>query len=227
MRPADLAAPHGLSAQTVRNYEHDGFLPPAARTASGYRVYTESHAAALGAFLALVSAHGHATAGTIMRAVNTGDLDAALTAIDRGHALLMRDRATLATVRTAASGLTDSPAVVSGSMTIGELARRLGVTPASLRNWEDAGILAPGRDRTGHRVYSPADVRDAELAHLLRRGARPLSDIATVVAQVRDVGGTGKLAATLADWEARLTARGRGMLRAAGLLDAYLTLRRL
>ncbi|MFD7597193.1 MerR family DNA-binding transcriptional regulator [Kitasatospora sp. NPDC059812] len=35
MRPSDLARGHGLSAQAVRNYERDGFLPPAERTASG------------------------------------------------------------------------------------------------------------------------------------------------------------------------------------------------
>ncbi|GLZ75737.1 MerR family transcriptional regulator [Actinorhabdospora filicis] len=224
MRPSDLAAVHGLSAQAVRNYEAAGFLPPAARTASGYRVYTGDHAAALRAFLALVAAHGHATAGAIMAAVNSGDLDTALTAVDTGHALLRRDRATLAAVREAIGGLTAAPGAVPGPMSVGELARRLGVTAASLRNWETAGILAPARDRSGQRVYSPADVRDAELAHLLRRGARPLADIAAVVAQVREAGGTAKLSAALADWEARLTARGRGMLRAAGLLDAYLSL---
>ena len=32
LRPVDLAREHGLSAQAIRNYERDGFLPPAART---------------------------------------------------------------------------------------------------------------------------------------------------------------------------------------------------
>ena len=32
--PADLAREHGLSTQAVRNYESDGFLPAAERTAS-------------------------------------------------------------------------------------------------------------------------------------------------------------------------------------------------
>lgn len=222
MRPSDLAAEHGLSAQAVRNYEAAGYLPPAARTASGYRVYTGDHAAALRAFLALVAAHGHATAGAVMASVHAGDLDGALAAIDTGHALLQRDRATLATVREAIGGLTAAPGAVPGPMSVGELARRLGVTPASLRNWEKAGILTPGRGPSGARIYTPADVRDAELAHLLRRGARPLSDIAEVVGQVREAGGTARLSAALADWEARLRQRGVAMLRAAGLLGVYL-----
>ena len=72
LRPVDLARRHGLSTQAVRNYEDAGSLPPAARTAHGYRVYTPVHAAALRAFLALVPGHGHQTAALVMRAVNRG-----------------------------------------------------------------------------------------------------------------------------------------------------------
>ncbi|MDI5939587.1 MerR family DNA-binding transcriptional regulator, partial [Micromonospora sp. DH15] len=41
--PTDLAREHGISTQTVRNYERDGVLPPARRTPSGYRAYTAEH----------------------------------------------------------------------------------------------------------------------------------------------------------------------------------------
>ncbi|MFG3227756.1 TioE family transcriptional regulator [Kitasatospora sp. NPDC048194] len=231
MRPADLAREHGLSTQAVRNYERDGFLPPAERTAGGYRIYTERHAAALRAYLALVAAYGHATGGVIMASVNADRLDEALTAVDRGHAQLLRDRETLATVRRAVDHLTAQPApedrpAVPGPLSIGELAHRLGLTPATLRTWEAAGILTPTRDRPGgHRTYHPEDLRDAELTHLLRRGGYPLAHIATVIRQVRTAGGTGGLAEALEGWQDRLTARARAMLTAAARLDAYLSAR--
>lgn len=228
LRPADLAREHGLSTQAVRNYERDGFLPPAARTESGYRVYTELHAAALRAFLALVRAYGHATAGGIMTAVNTGDVDRALALVDRGHAQLARDRETLNTVRAAIGDLTGEPAPAPAGQewSIGELAHRLGVTAATVRAWERAGILVPERNRaTGYRVFRAADVRDAELAHLLRRGGYPLTHIATVVEQVRTAGGTESLARALAGWRDRLTRRGLAMLDAAARLGEYLKLR--
>ena len=240
-RPSDLARRHGLSAQAVRNYEADGFLPVAERTASGYRIYTDVHAAALDAFLALVRAHGHATAGRVMTALHDGRVDDALAAIDRGHALLQRDRETLHAVRRAAGELTAAPpavratapgvaggprtAVAGGPLSVGEVARRLGITAATVRSWEAAGILRPARDpATGHRVYGADDVRDAELTHLLRRGGHPLADIATVVEQVRTAGGTTALADALEGWSRTLTARGRAMLTAAGQLDRYLDL---
>ncbi|QIS04437.1 MerR family DNA-binding transcriptional regulator [Nocardia brasiliensis] len=226
LRPADLAREHGLSTQAIRNYERDGFLPPAARSPSGYRIYTEVHAAALRAYLALLPAYGHALGGRIMRALHDGELEKVLVAIDRGHEQLLRDRETLDVVRKSSAHLTaaDAPAPRDDrdSRTIGELAHRIRVTPATLRKWENAGILVPGRDRvTGYRRYHAGDTRDAELAHLLRRGGYPLHQIAAVLRQVRTVGGTTALAAALDDWQHKLTAQGLAMLDAAAQLGHY------
>lgn len=225
MKPADLAREHGLSTQAVRNYERDGFLPPAHRTDSGYRVYTEVHAAALRAFLALIPAFGHGVAGQIMNSVHSGTLDDMLLTIDRGHHQLLRDRETLDSVSRAVQHLTADPEPPSQPRTIGELAFRLGVTPATLRTWEKAGILVPSRDPAGYRIFSADDVRDAELAHLLRRGGYPLARIALVVQQIRTAGGTETLTAALADWRRRLTARGLAMLAASARLNDYLNTR--
>lgn len=224
VRPADLAREHGLSTQAVRNYEESGFLPPAERTPSGYRVYTEVHAAALRTFIALIPAFGHARAGQIMNALHTGSLDDVLLWIDRGHEQLLRDRQTLDSVSRAVQDLTDFEPVLQ-PRTIGELARRLDVTPATLRAWEEAGILVPSRESTGYRVFQAEDVRDAELAHLLRRGGYPLARIALVVDQIRTAGGTDTLGAALADWRRRLTARGLAMLAASAKLNEYLNAR--
>ncbi|MEU9985283.1 TioE family transcriptional regulator [Streptomyces sp. NPDC048045] len=231
LRPADLAREHGISTQAVRNYERDGFIPPADRTHSGYRIYTEVHAAALRAYLALVPAYGYAAAGGIMKALHDDALDDALMTVDRGHSQVLRDRDTLDAVRGAVEHLTAEPGTAAvrapepGPLTVGELAHRLGVTTATVRNWEDAGILTPARDRaTGYRVFRAGDVRDAELAHLLRRGGHPLDHIATVVHQIRTAGGTDALAAALDDWQRRLTAQGLAMLTAATQLHQYLGL---
>lgn len=225
-RPVDLARRHGLSAQAVRNYEQAGVIPPAARTATGYRVYTDDHAGALAAYLALVQGYGYRAAGEIMRSVLRGDLPAALAVIDSAHVQLHRDRETLDRVSSAAVVLASrTPTAPSPQepVSVGVLAHRLGVTPATLRKWERAGILSPARSRSA-RSYSPDDVRDAELAHLLRRGGYLLRHIATVIEQVHAAGGPGPLAASIDQWRERLTARGRAMLTASGRLADYLSL---
>jgi len=229
LRPVDLARGHGLSTQAIRNYEEAGILPAAARTPHGYRTYTALHAGALRAFLALVPGHGHQTATSVMRAVNQGAADEAFRLIDESHAQLLDDRRTLQTVESALRDLEPStapgPGVESGpgGTFIGPLAENLGIRPATLRKWERAGLVRPHRDpRTGYRVYDEADVRDARLAHQLRRGGYLLEQIAPLIAQVRAAGGLEPLEAALCDWRDRLSTRGRTMLTGAAELEAYL-----
>ncbi|MFG2563477.1 TioE family transcriptional regulator [Streptomyces sp. NPDC048496] len=228
-RPVDLARGHGLSTQAIRNYEEAGILPAAGRTPHGYRTYTSLHAGALRAFLALVPGHGHQTATSIMRAVNQGAVEEAFRLIDESHAQLLDDRRTLQAVESALRDLepttVSEPAAVSGpgGAFIGPLAGKLGIRPATLRKWERAGLVRPRRDpRTGYRVYDEADVRDARLAHQLRRGGYLLEQIAPLIAQVRAAGGLEPLEAALCDWRGRLSARGRAMLTGAAELEAYL-----
>ena len=222
LRPVDLARRHGLSTQAVRNYEAAGILPAAERSRSGYRLYTGRHARALDAFVALVPGHGHRTAAAIMQAVNRGAVQEALRLVDETHAQLLEDRRTLQAVEAALADLEPVPPE-RGEVFIGPLARRLGIRPATLRKWERAGVVRPRRDPlTGYRVYSAADVRDARLAHQLRRGGYLLEQIAPLVAQVRSAGGVAPVASMLADWHARLTARGRALLAGAAALHAYL-----
>lgn len=231
----DLARGHGLSTQAIRNYEEAGILPTAARTPHGYRTYTSLHAGALRAFLALVPGHGHGTATAIMRAVNQGSVDGAFRLIDESHAQLLDDRRTLQAVESALRDLEPTtapePGAESGTAAlsgpggtfIGPLAEKLGIRPATLRKWERAGLVRPRRDPlTGYRVYDEADVRDARLAHQLRRGGYLLEQIAPLIVQVRTAGGLEPLEAALRDWHGRLSARGRAMLAGAAELEAYL-----
>ena len=237
LRPVDLARGHGLSTQAVRNYEEAGILPAADRTVHGYRTYTPLHARALDAFLALLPGHGHRTAASVMRAVNEGATAEAFRLIDESHAQLLDDRRTLEAVEGAlrdlgqpGPGVTATPTVTVPSASegrfVGPLARELGIRPATLRKWERAGLVRPSRDPlTGYRVYAEADVRDAKLAHQLRRGGYPLARIAPVIEQVRSAGGLEPLEATLRDWHDRLSARGRALLAGAAELEAYLRAR--
>ena len=162
-----------------------------------------------------------------MHAVTDGQLDEALEYVDDGHALLARDRNTLRTVEAAVPPLgaatPDAAASTQAPYSVGELARHLGLNPATLRTWERAGVLTPQRDpRTGYRQYLALDVRDAELAHLLRRGGQPLGAIATVLGELRDAGSLEALARTLEGWRRDLTSRGMAQLHAASQLSTYL-----
>ncbi len=216
-----------MSAQAIRNYEDAGILPPTERSETGYRRYTVLHAQALRAFLALRGGHGHQQAMEIMRAANRGDTESAYRLIDAAHVALLAERDTRTEVATALGSLsTTMPTRVHGrTLTVGELARRLGVHPATLRTWETQDILRPERDRaTGYREYGPDSVRDAEIARQLRRGGYPLAQVAQFIESLREAGGAEALSAFLDSWQDRLTARSRNLLTAAAQFDAYLTM---
>nr|WP_240942763.1 MerR family DNA-binding transcriptional regulator [Planosporangium thailandense] len=87
-----MAQAAGISVQQVRNYVELGILPPTARTASGYRIFTDDHAAALTVARRLADGHGWTRTRQIMRAVHDGDLDTVLAVLDASHAEAGRDR---------------------------------------------------------------------------------------------------------------------------------------
>jgi DNA-binding transcriptional MerR regulator len=66
----------------------------------------------------------------------------------------------------------------TGQLTIGQLARRVGVRTSTLRFYEDEGLLVPS-DRTdaGYRLYSPEAIHRIEMIHRAQRLGFSLSDI--------------------------------------------------
>ncbi|MFB7716073.1 MerR family transcriptional regulator [Nocardia sp. NPDC056100] len=227
MRPIDLAREHGLSTQAIRNYDDAGVLPPSARTETGYRRYTPLHAQALRTFLALRAGHGHQRAMAIMRACNRDDSESAFRLIDASHIALRTERDTRSDVAKTLGSLSSTPPtpIPGPPLTVGELAHRIEVHPATLRAWEERGILRPERDRTtGYRRYGPECVRDADIARQLRRGDYPLDRVATFLDALREAGGADALRTFLDAWQDRLQARSRALLCGAAQLDAYLTM---
>ncbi|GLW06433.1 MerR family transcriptional regulator [Microtetraspora sp. NBRC 13810] len=226
LRPVDLARLAGISTQQVRNYADAGILPPAPRTAAGYRRFGAEHRRALLTFRALGRGYGWETARAIMRAVHAGDLPAALAHLDAAHADLHGQRLSLRAAGEALeaiAGQEPEPAALPRSgLRIGEVAARLGVRTSALRVWEAAGLLTPRRDRgTGYRRFSPADIRDARMINMLRQGRHPLPQIRTILDGLRRTGSTEALRAAVAQRRAGLTARATAMLAASADLHRY------
>ncbi|HEX4035030.1 MAG TPA: MerR family transcriptional regulator [Solirubrobacteraceae bacterium] len=72
----------------------------------------------------------------------------------------------------------------SGLLRIGELARRAGTTPRTIRYYEELGLLpnAPARPAGGHRLYSEEDARHVrELMRLRALLGLSLEELGAVV----------------------------------------------
>lgn len=228
LRPVDLAREAGVSTQQIRNYEAAGVLPPATRTASGYRTFTDAHRRALLAYRALARGFGPPTAQAVMRAVNADDVPLALRLIDEGHTTLHEQRLALEVTGQALEEITEQepePAAVPRSgMSIGELAASLRVRTSALRVWESAGLLAPVRDPvTNYRRYGSTEVRDARLVNTLRQSRYPLPRIQAVLDDLRRTGSRDVLRTAIAQRQTELTQRARAMLEGAACLNACIT----
>jgi len=68
-------------------------------------------------------------------------------------------------------------------MTIGELAKRVGLRPSALRYYEEQGLLTPdGRTESGYRLYSPAAEQTLRLIQRAQRLGLSLDDIRRLLA---------------------------------------------
>ncbi len=223
MRPIDLAREAGVSTQQVRNYVDWGVLPPAPRTASGYRVLDERHRAALHTYRALAKGFGWAAAKTVMHAVHDGDVPAVLALINEAHAAVHEQTRNLAATAEALTKVATTAPATRLDLRIGEVARVLGVRTSALRVWEAAGLLVPERERgTGYRHYTPADVRDARMIMMLRQNGYGLDQIQPILDGLRESGSSDALLAAVETRRAALVERTRSMVAATAHLDGYL-----
>ncbi|MFJ4837094.1 MerR family transcriptional regulator [Streptomyces sp. NPDC088746] len=229
MRTVDVARRAGYSVQQIRNLERDGVLPPATRTASGYRVHGETHVHSALAYRALAAATGPVEAKRIMRAVHARPLGEALALLDAAHARLDRERTDLELAKEAVTAISAElieDVRPSDSMGVSELAAALGVRPSTLRHWDAEGLAVPDRvPPRGTRRYAPAQIRDARVVHQLRGAGYRIEPLRALMPSLRRGSGREEVAATLTARDASIAARSRALLDAAVPLAAVLTLR--
>jgi DNA-binding transcriptional MerR regulator len=85
----------------------------------------------------------------------------------------------------------------AGDLTVGEAARRAGVSVDTLRYYEREGLLSAARTASGHRRYTPRDLEWIGVLTCLRETGMPIrrmreyaelaheDDVATVAARLR------------------------------------------
>jgi DNA-binding transcriptional MerR regulator len=226
-KAAEVARAGGVSVQQIRNYLDLGMLPAVERAPSGYRIFTERHAAAVTVLRRMIEGHGWACARAVLVCVHTGDLDLALAHLDRSHAELDRERAEIAAVlsafETIATARPSTPVPAARPLRIGEVARIVAVRTSALRVWEERGLLHPERQAgTGYRLYDETNVRAARVIALLRRGNYALSIVEAVMAELRTTGSPTRVRAELRRREQDLRVRSMRRLGASALLYQYL-----
>lgn len=226
MSTGAAASAAGYSAQQVRDLEASGVIPAAARSSSGYRRFTAEHVRHLCAYRDLAYAVGPVEARRAMRDIRLQPRNQAAALICGLHAGLDAERKQALSARHALESIneeatTEAQPVEGDSMTITELSQALGVRASTLRFWEKAGLVAPGRvaTRSGTaRHYTLTAIREARITAALRAGGYRIPDVQKTIAAIRDLADTSDSIAAL---DARLDSiaqRTLALLRTGSLL---------
>lgn len=187
LRTGKLAKAVGISVQQVRNYEAWGFLPSAARSRAGYRLYAAMHLEALKAARCMIAGYGWQQALGILQVFHRGDLDTALALVDKRHAELDRQREQVERIVAAlytevALPLPQATMRELCLLQIGEAAAHVGVRVSALRYWEQRGLLTPRRDGgSRYRLYDKREMRRVQVVALLRSAGYDFGSIRIVL----------------------------------------------
>jgi DNA-binding transcriptional MerR regulator len=225
LRTVDVARLTGYSVQQIRKLEREGVIPPAHRSATGYRQYQALHVQTIQAYRPLAVALGPVRAKQFLRDLQQHDEKATLAALDEAHKNLSLEREALAWAQEAALHIADEPMGDSSdadTFTIGELATALGIRASTLRFWDSQGLAQPDRGAGRSRRYSPAQVRETRIIQQLRTAGQPIPSIRQLLPALRAGHDTEQLTAALAARRENITHRSRHLLIASPPLLALL-----
>ncbi|MBK3596122.1 MerR family transcriptional regulator, partial [Streptomyces sp. MBT51] len=222
LRTIDVARESGYSVQQVRDLERLGVIPPAARSANGYRSYTPVHVRALGAYRGLAEAVGPVAARKLLLRLRTETLTEAASAISAVHVRLAREREETLRAQEALAVIeaeTHRPygtGQEADTMTITELAGALGVRSSALRFWEQEGLVAPERVTSLRaRRYGPSAVGAARVVVALRGAGYGIPEVREIMRSSRRHDGSGEARRILRQRLDRIAARSSATVRAA------------
>ncbi|MFC0396566.1 MerR family DNA-binding transcriptional regulator [Paenibacillus mendelii] len=173
MRPIDIARKLRISTSALRNYEAQGIVPAADRSSSGYRMYTEVHAAYFECLQVMTPGFGIETTSEVLRKLQVKDVDSALRLVNEIQANLHRDRIlieeTIDALETRAPGTPDTSGMEDWK-TIGEVSDETQIPSSAIRYWEKAGLITSSRDpQNGYRIFNRSQIRKIQLLSTLRQ----------------------------------------------------------
>ena len=195
-----LAKAVGVHPNTVRRYEQRGYLPPAQRSPSGYRRFTERHLDCLRltrlVFSNLFPGRAIYQSGVdIIHITVGGDLGGALELAYRHLALVQSERAQAdVAVDLLERWALGAPAdATSQPLQISQAARLLGISIDILRSWDRNGLIDIPRDPSnGYRLYRAQQLSRLRVIRMLSRAGYSIGAILRMLLQL-DRGETADL----------------------------------
>lgn len=176
-RTGQLAALAGIHPNTIRLYERWGFLSPAERADSGYRLFTERHVAQLRVVRCV---YDYGWLGSELRNASLRVIQAmAVWDLPLAHSSTLCYAERIAEEITVAQETAailarwarrSHPSEDCQPLTRSQAAAEIGITPEALRNWERNGLIAVPRQGPNHeRFYRRQQIERLRIIYMLRQ----------------------------------------------------------
>ncbi|MFX3632775.1 MAG: MerR family DNA-binding transcriptional regulator [Candidatus Pristimantibacillus sp.] len=171
-KPIEIARELRISTSALRHYESWGVVPPPARAANGYRLYTKLHLAYFRCLRAMFPGFGVAITCEVLRSLQTANRNAAFWLVNKEQSNLQHEKIAADQTLELLQNL-DLPPLpnkkANNHMTIGEAAEFTGVTTSAIRHWEKEGLLTITRNpENGYRLFTTQHIRTILLIRTLR-----------------------------------------------------------
>ncbi|CAI6086047.1 MerR family transcriptional regulator [Cohnella sp. JJ-181] len=170
-RPKKLASKYNLSANTLRNYEAKGLIPPAVRSANGYRIYTQRHEAYLACIQAMAPAFGMEVTSEVLHRMGRNEVDDALWIVRDREVMLHREKANLDQLVEALKSYAEGSQAydLNQRFNTHEVSRRTGAPKSAIRYWEKSGLFTTERDPDNeYRLFNEAHLFKIRMIQVLQ-----------------------------------------------------------
>lgn len=202
LRTSEIAKTLGIHANTVRNYEKWGYLPPIPRGENGYRAFTAVHLEHARLVCLVLQWPYLGERAPLVQLVQSAARQEFGAALALAHSYKVQIQKAQEEAETAVHHLEQwvngrFTSHATQTMTISQAAKYLGVTVETLRNWERNGLIdVPRRPSNQYRSFGAAELARLRVIRQLVQAGFSLMAISQALQQV-DSGTTTNLRSAL------------------------------
>nr|WP_245596182.1 MerR family DNA-binding transcriptional regulator [Paenibacillus taiwanensis] len=166
-----MAAKFMISTSTIRNYEAKGLIPPAERSANGYRIYTNKHAAYLSCIRAMIPAFGMEVTSEVIRCLQQDKPQDALWIIREKEVALYKEKQKLERLiqDIRIYNIENKSPYAESTFSMNEASELTQASKSAIRYWDEAGYVRADRNPNNrYRQYSGSHLLKIRLIQMLQ-----------------------------------------------------------
>ncbi|MCF6409425.1 MerR family DNA-binding transcriptional regulator [Pseudalkalibacillus salsuginis] len=154
LRPIDIARKLNISTSTLRSYEDRGLVPPVKRLDQRYRAYSQIHVAYFECIVNMAPSFGMDITSSVLKMFRRNNPHHALWVINQEQTKNGVEKELADHISSNISKIYEYKVYIKKPETVGNVAKIIGLSPSTIRYWEDEGYIQSFRqENSNYRLY--------------------------------------------------------------------------